>query len=551
MRSLVPFALALGAASLVASFGGAAPSVAFADPDVASRDLVLGPGGGAGELGAAASPVVTVGRAKRPRKLAPLKVLRTTPRGGARFVDLAVRPTLRFNVAVDPASITPANIGFHPLLTTGEEVSWSPSFDDAGRRVVLNPVKALDPGRDYEIVVKTGVQRSDGAFLVRQRKAIFYTDNRFSPYLVLRPDQFSDVADTMVEPRGGHTATRVGSEVLLAGGYSTQTTLAISAELFDGSTRRFRSSGSLLREGRAYHETITVGNGSALLIGGFGVAGALASTEFFDRNLSAFSVGPALAEARDFHAACALKNGRILVSGGVHYDAQGRATYSDTAEILDISTFKFRTLASRPLLRRAGHTMTLLPDGKILIVGGVGPLSGFSNAAEVFNPTTESFSFVASPPREYRQSHTATAIDDGAHVLFADGGDAILEVYDPPTDRFYPAGGSSFANRTRSTATQLPSGDVLFTGGFEQRGRETIILQSMDVYLRSSGDWGRVVPAGVIFQVPRAGHTATSLDDGRVLFCGGFGQPDSLDTAVIFTPDPVDPLPAKSADAGR
>lgn len=533
----------LGAAFVAAVVGFLPCPAADAGPDAAGHDVVLGslaptPDG-------AVLPV-TVTHAKRPRKTPPLKVVRISPRTGARFVDLAVRPTLRFTVAVDPDSITPANVAFRPLLTTGEEVAWAPSFEDGGRRVVLNPVKALDPGRDYEVIVRTGVQRADGAFLARSRKVIFYTDNRFSPYLVIRPDQFSDVAGPMVEPRAAHTATRVGSEVLLAGGYSSQTQLAVGADLFDGSNRQFRSAGSLLRESRAYQQAVSVGNGSVLLIGGYGAAGSLSSTELFDRNLSIFSPGPPLAEQRDYHAACALKNGRILVSGGLHYDTLGRAAYSDTAELLDTGTFTFRTLAARPLVRRAGHTMTLLPDGRILIVGGVAPVSGASNAAEVFDPVTERFSFAPSAPREYRQLHTATIIDGGAHVLFADGGDAILEVYDPPTDRFYPAGGSSFANRTRSTATMLPSGDVLFAGGFEQRGAQTIILQSMDIYLRASGEWGRVVPAGAIFQVPRAGHTATSLDDGRVVFCGGFGQPDSLDTAVIFTPDPVTPPAAKS-----
>lgn len=532
--------------ALLAAFA-AAPFVgtARAEPDAAAapaapHDLVL-----VRDLPparSAASHAVTVGPTKRVRKLPPLKVTRMKPKAGARFVDLAVRPSIRFSVAVDPRSITPANVSFHPLLTSGEEVSWIASFEDKGRLVVLTPIKPLDPGRDYEIVVGAGVQRADGALISRSRKAIFFTDNRFSPYLVLRPDQFTDVLDTMVEPRAAHTATRVGSDVLLAGGYSTNAVLAVGAELFDGTTRQFRSAGSLLLDRRAYHEAVSVGNGSVLLIGGYGATSALASSELYDRNLGTFGPGPRMAEARDFHAACALKDGRVLVAGGVSYDAQGRATYSDTAELLD-RDFTFRTLANRPLRRRAGHTMTILPDGKVLIAGGVASATGLSNAAEIFDPATETFTVVTNVPREYRQLHTATLIDGGEHVLFADGGDAILEVFDQATDRFYPAGGSSFANRTRSTATLLPSGDVLFTGGFEQRGTQTTILQSMDIYLRASGDWGRVVPAGVIFAVPRAGHTATSLDDGRVVFCGGFGQTDSLDSAVILTPDPVDPPP--------
>lgn len=475
--------------------------------------------------------------AKRARRVPPLKIRKLTPRHGAKFVPLDASVVVRFSGAVDPATITPGNVVLRRLLQS-QAAEWTVAFEDRGRRAVLTPKKPFEPGADYEVVIGPGIARADGGALNRTKRAIFFTDPRFSPYTILRPDQFADVDDTMVEPRAAHSATTVsGSRILLAGGLIDAFQLARGADLFDPYSNEFRSAGTLLRVPRAYHQAVTFAGGSSLLIGGWDGNGALASTEYFDRSTSGITPGPVMAEARDFHAAVTLKDGRILVTGGLSYDASGRATYSDTAEIMD-TTFRWRPTSGRPLRRRAGHTLSLLPDGTVLVVGGISPNSGFGPLAEIFDPATETFRYATNANRQHRQLHTAVAIDGGEHILLADGGDAIVEIYDPATERFEPAGGSSFANRTRATASLLPTGDVIVAGGFEQRGADTIFLQTIDIYLRTADSWGRIVPAGVVFKEPRAGHTASTLSDGRILFAGGFGQDASLDTGVIFTPDP-------------
>ena len=60
-----------------------------------------------------------------------------------------------------------------------------------------------------------------------------------------------------------------------------------------------------------------------MLIGGTGRNGALSTTEVYYPSSLEFFVGPALAEERDFVAAVALKDGRVLVTGGLRYVTQG------------------------------------------------------------------------------------------------------------------------------------------------------------------------------------------------------------------------------------
>src|SRR5688572_6205714 len=89
--------------------------------------------------------------------------------------------------------------------------------------------------------------------------------------------------------------------------------------------------------------------------------------------------------------------------------------------------------------RRAAHTATLLPDGRVLVAGG---LSGESSAAstELFDPATKAFAN-ASNMSVARAAHTATLLSNGK-VLIAGGynGDylASAELYDPVANSFAP-----------------------------------------------------------------------------------------------------------------
>ncbi|MFY0577796.1 Kelch repeat-containing protein [Cystobacter fuscus] len=85
---------------------------------------------------------------------------------------------------------------------------------------------------------------------------------------------------------------------------------------------------------------------------------------------------------------------------------------------------------------RARHTTTVLPDGKVLVVGG--DFDGTAlDSAEVYDPTTGSWSFTGALVHA-RTDHTASLLPDGK-VLVVGGtrGDSALdsaEVYDPKTE---------------------------------------------------------------------------------------------------------------------
>ena len=126
-------------------------------------------------------------------------------------------------------------------------------------------------------------------------------------------------------------------------------------------------------------------------------------------------------------------------------------------------------------LARLQHTATLLPNGKVLVVGGGdGPdlIDGYwvVDQAELFDPTTGSFSSAGVISRD---SHTATLLLDG-DVLLAGGetgwsdrfpivsGTADLE---KATSGLFEPTGSMAIGREAHAATLLSDGRVLIAGG--------------------------------------------------------------------------------------
>lgn len=483
----------------------------------------------------ALAAVALAGPAKGPSYL---KVKAFKPRHGRTFVSLDSAIQVKFSRPVDRATVNAQSIFLRKL--TGEMVAVTYAEYRGDKIVVLNPLQRLEPATDYQVVVRPGLSSTDGLTLRTERHANFFTETRVSPLSILRPDQFEEVTSRMSEGRGAHSAILLADgRVLLAGGFRDYVVYALGGDIFDPATDSFHAAGGQLAVPRAYHPCVAFPTG-ALLVGGSGQNGALDTTEEFNAQSSVLVPGPRMLEERDYVAAVTLKDGRVLVTGGLRYLPQGAgAVYSDTAEIYDPATGAFRFTANAPLRRRAGHTLTLLPDGHVLIVGGLSGGASTPVSAEIFDPATETFRQTFAPPSTHRQLHTATLLS-GSRVLLVDGGSGLLEMYDESLDGFYAAGGASSVSRTGATASLLPDGRVLIAGGLRDPGGASIALDSFDIWVPSGGNDGSVLRASAVLPEPRYGHTATTMRDQRVLFAGGFGtlNPDSLDSGIVFKPDP-------------
>lgn len=169
-------------------------------------------------------------------------------------------------------------------------------------------------------------------------------------------------------------------------------------------------------------------------------------------------------------------------------------------------------------VRRFSQTATLLPDGTVLVAGGMQANGDYQASAELYDPAGGKFGAIASM-NSARACHTAAILPDGK-VLLAGGSDgsgthlASAELYDPKTRRFVPTGNLT-TPRCGAVAVALKNGKVLLAGG--DGAHEYDRLASAELYDPATG---RFIATGSM-RVPRAGHAAVMLADGRVLVLGG------------------------------
>jgi hypothetical protein len=175
----------------------------------------------------------------------------------------------------------------------------------------------------------------------------------------------------------------------------------------------------------------------------------------------------------------------------------------------------------RMAVARYQHTATLLNDGRVLIAGGdssYGAL-GTEASAELYDPATGTFTATGrmTTPRKY---HTATLLPNGK-VLIAGGGLTIpglgyslasAELYDPATGTF-TATGRMTVERTGHTATLLNNGKVLIAGGLTGSAPPAYQgLSSAELYDPDTGIFTATNDMNGVFA-----DTATLLPNGEVL----------------------------------
>lgn len=311
--------------------------------------------------------------------------------------------------------------------------------------------------------------------------------------------------------------------VLVAGGYSfeTQRTHATS-ELFDPAAEAW-SDGPSMRFDRNFPAVLSLPEGAYLFLAGYrNRVGTTATTELLGRD-GRFVPGEPALEERELHAAVRLADGRFLITGG--YSTLRRRTLA-TAEILDSQGRRPTSTAGAMRHARFGHDSVLLPDGRVLIVGGkVLATNADVLPAELFDPPTGTFTETGALVVG-RDRCTAWLLPDRRRVLVA-GGSADeggtpparrCEVYTLADGRF-AMGPELLRDRMAHTATSLAAARVLLVGGWSgSEGRTTRQAELWDPQVEKFVDAGQL-------QVGRHDHAAVRLSDGRVLIVGGKEAP--------------------------
>jgi WD40 repeat protein len=284
-----------------------------------------------------------------------------------------------------------------------------------------------------------------------------------------RTGSFQPAGD-MTIGRSGHTATLLkNGKLLIAGGWTGRYNVRRSAELYDPATGVFTPTGDMVIE-RAGNTAALLPDGKVLVAGGEDRSeNALSSAEVYDPATRKFTRTGDMAEPRGEATATALRNGKVLIVGGGsgHYPSQ--SVYR-SAELYDPATGKFKSTGQMSVGRHK-HAAVLLASGKVLVVGGSDNRDwhGEYSSAEIYDPATGAFSATgAMGTARFKLPYAAALLANGT-VLVAGGG-SFAEVYDETRGSFSKVDGNLGAARFFASATVLPGGKTLITGGYAETG---------------------------------------------------------------------------------
>jgi WD40 repeat protein len=254
------------------------------------------------------------------------------------------------------------------------------------------------------------------------------------------------------------------------------------------------------------------------------------------------SSASSMLEPRSGHSATLLPDGKVLIAGGMRRNQD----FYKSAELYDPASGKFQ-LTDEMHERRVGHIAVLLRTGKVLIAGGWVGYDG-TDSAELYDPASAKFTTISKMTTR-RGRPSATLLPDGDVLIV--GGEvsdnvpvASAEVFHVNTLSFQPTG-SMHHTRVAHTATLLNDGQVLIAGGYTGS-----VMASAELYDPKSG---RFTETGSLLTA-RCKHTAGLLPDGRVLIAGGSdnrGWHGNLNSTEIYDPKTGRFMPASPLNDSR
>ena len=252
-----------------------------------------------------------------------------------------------------------------------------------------------------------------------------------------------------------------------------------------------------------------------------------------------------------------LPGGRLLVVGG-----EGPTGPEKSVAVRDSQTGQDKSIGAGLRHARAWHTATMLPDGRVLILGGIGANGRIVNSAEILDPDAEGSKPVAAPREAARAYHTATLLTDG-RVLIAggqlDNGRSVdtAVFWDFRTDNFDLVPVRLTSPRRKHKATLLNDGNILFERGDDSGNNPVSTAELFDVgpgtFTASNistelPDQSSPYLAG---SLPITGQTEVPVNSFVSLRFSKQTRAESLNSATLLLSGPEGSVPAKVVPAER
>jgi hypothetical protein len=276
---------------------------------------------------------------------------------------------------------------------------------------------------------------------------------------------------------------------------------------------------------RTEHAAVTLSDGRLLIVGGRDQSQLVARQMYlFDPTSETFAPFGSLGTAGPLGSvAVTLADGNVLIVGGVP------ASVHSNAVSVDVRTGAVVRVRTQPHSHRVWATGTRLPNGKVLIVGGllattsngnaIGVSTTLDRTAEAYDPATGGFTLLPVSLSEARHRHTAVATNDGRVLIYGgltgSGQPAPPELYDPATNTFAVLAAPENNVRANHAAVRTLDGSIWIVGGDDNNSASA--LTSVIRFDPTSSALSDVLDLAT----PRRLLGAAPLADSRMLISGG------------------------------
>jgi len=345
--------------------------------------------------------------------------------------------------------------------------------------------------------------------------------------------------------------------VILMGGQDLTTSPLDTVNIYDSASNSWLPNAAPMNRSRVYASAVVLPDGRALIVGGIDSLRAMSATaEIYDPATNTWTLTASMPRGFAAGSAVALNDGRVLVLGGINPDDD--STTTDATMLFDPSSGTW-ALGPPLLTSRFLQNATLLPDGKVLVSGGLEVGSSGSSvaaAAELFDPASHSWSAAGQMAQAGMFAVSAVLPDGrvivagGSTTLDSSGALARVEIYDPATNQWQAAAPMS-KPRGWGGGGVTADGKFVMAAGISTQ----VIPEGLSVALESSAeayDWVADAWTPIESMTTPRYYVGSVVVNGELLLAGGVSTLDAggilLTSGEVYVSTPNNP-PAAVASA--
>jgi len=184
-------------------------------------------------------------------------------------------------------------------------------------------------------------------------------------------------------------------------------------------------------------------------------------------------------------------------------------------------------------IARVGHAIVELPDGNLLVSGN--GIDSVQSSCEIYDNKTGLWRFT-SRMNIPRSDHSMVKLNNEKVIAVGGYREKSCELFDYRAEKWSMTDSLVFERWFGQTVLKLLDGRIMVIGGLYYDTTtvpwQQVILDKVEIFDELTNQWNQVSS----LNIGRFGHTATLLNDGRVLVTGGQTANNITNLCEIYNP---------------